>query len=102
MEPLLWGRKQMNKETYITTNSTTCFEGKRFFNLRRWTANHSDLSAINVDVHGVSIAGEPGAYTYTPTVIERKNYASLWRPLPYSEVRKCPNLVQNAGYENWK
>lgn len=81
---------------------TTCFEGKRFFNLRRWTANHSDLSAINVDVHGVSITGEPGAYTYTPTVIERKNYASLWRPLPYSEVRKCPNLVQNAGYENWK
>lgn len=81
---------------------TTCFEGKRFFNLRRWTANHSDLSALNVDVHGVSITGEPGAYTYIKTTIEKKNYASLWRPIPYMDVRRCPNLVQNAGYENWK
>lgn len=81
---------------------TTCFEGKRFFNLRRWTANHSDLSAVNVDIHGVSITGEPGSYMYTPTVIEKKNYPSLWRPIPYMDVRRCPNLVQNAGYENWK
>jgi len=77
---------------------TTCFEGNRFFDLRRWTADHSDLSAINVEVHGISIDGS----SYTETVIEKKNYPSLWRPLPYLEVRRCPGLVQNAGYESWK
>lgn len=77
---------------------TTCFEGTRFFDLRRWTANHSDLSAINVEVHGVSIDGS----NHSETVIEKKNYPSLWRPIPYLEVRRCPNLVQNAGYESWK
>lgn len=81
---------------------TTCFEGNRFFNLRRWTADHSDLSSINVDVHGMEISEKFGHYTYTPTVVERKNYPSLWRPIPYSEVRRCSNLVQNAGYDNWK
>lgn len=81
---------------------TTCFEGMRFFNLRRWTADHSELSAINTDVHGVNIKEENGIYTYTQTVIEKKNYPSLWRPLPYKEVRRCPGLVQNKGWENWK
>lgn len=81
---------------------TTCFEGNRFFNLRRWTANHEDLSSINVDVHGMEISERYGHYTYAPTVVERKNYPSLWRPIPYTEVRRCSNLVQNAGYENWK
>jgi len=81
---------------------TTCFEGTRYYDLRRWTANHSDLSAINTDVHGMSIVEGENGDTYTETVIERKNYPSLWCPLPYLEVRRCPNLVQNAGWENWK
>ena len=81
---------------------TTCFEGTRFYDLRRWTASHSDLSSVNVDVHGVEITRGAGSYTYSPTVIEQKNYPSLWIPIPYKEVRRCPNLVQNAGYENWK
>lgn len=82
---------------------TTCFEGNRFFDLRRWTADPSDLSAINVDIHGVSITGdEASGYNYLPTVIERKNYPSLWRPIPYLEIRRCPNLVQNKGWESWR
>ena len=81
---------------------TTCFEGMRFLDLRRWTSDPGDLSAINVNVHGVSIAGSPGTYSYTASDIEKKSYPSLWRPLPYTEVRKCPNLIQNAGWESWK
>ena len=77
---------------------TTCFEGMRYFDLRRWTADHSDLSSINVSVHGVSIQSG----TYTETTIEDKKYPSLWAPLPYMDVRRCPNLLQNAGWENWK
>lgn len=82
---------------------TTCFEGIHFFNLRRWTANHDDLSAINVDVHGVKITGNViDGYDYTTTLIEHKNYPSLWIPLPYLDVRRCPNLVQNRGWESWR
>lgn len=81
---------------------TTCFEGMRFYNLRRWTADHSDLSAINVDVHGAAVTASGIGYDYSVVTIEHKNYPSLWLPIPYLEVRRCPNLIQNRGYENWK
>ena len=81
---------------------TTCFEGTRYYDLRRWTANHNDLSAINVPVHGVSITGDAAPYSYAQTTIETKNYPSLWNPIPYLDIRRCPNLIQNKGYENWK
>lgn len=82
---------------------TTCFEGVHFYNLRRWCANTSDLSDINVDVHGVTVRGNVASgFTYVETTIESKNYPSLWVPLPYMEVRRCPNLVQNKGWESWR
>ena len=40
--------------------------------------------------------------TYVTNVIETKAFPSLWNPLPYTEMRKCPNLVQNKGWESWK
>lgn len=81
----------------------TCFEGMHFYNLRRWTADHDDLSAINVDVHGVSVTGRlTDGYSYSQTIMERRNYPSLWVPLPYMDVRRCPNLLQNKGWESWR
>lgn len=82
---------------------TTCFEGVHFYNLRRWTSSAEDLSAINVDVHGVKVSGNAkDGYYYDAITIERKNYPSLWVPIPYLDVRRCPNLVQNKGWESWK
>lgn len=82
---------------------TTCFEGMRFFDLRRWTSDPDDVSALNVTVHGVTLTGNgSGGYTYATTDLEKKNYPSIWRPIPYLEIRRCPNLVQNKGWENWK
>ena len=82
---------------------TTCFEGMHFFNLRRWIENPTDMSSINIPVHGVAVEeNADGGFTYTRRVIENKNYPSQWCPLPYAEVRRCPNLVQNMGWENWK
>lgn len=81
----------------------TCFEGYRYYNLRRWTANHDDLSAINVAVKGAVVSGEVGARSYNlDNELEKKGYPSLWNPLPYMDVRRCKNLVQNKGWENWK
>lgn len=81
----------------------TCGEGFRYYNLRRWTADHENLSAINTTVHGVSITlGDDGVPSYAKTELETKKYPSLWNPLPYTEVRKCPGIKQNKGWESWK
>lgn len=74
----------------------TCFEGWRFINLRRWGATVDDL---NVDVHGIYIY-EDG--TILHPVIETRKFPSQWMPIPYYDVRRCKNLVQNAGWESWK
>ena len=77
----------------------TCFEGHEFFNSRRWA---SDVSEINVPIRRVVITGEGDDPTYDYEAISTLNYPSLWQPIPYMEVRRCPNLVQNKGYETWK
>ena len=73
----------------------TFLEGNRFWDLRRWGATASELSA---PVSGVRISGSK----YSVQEIERKSYASPWMPIPYLEIRKCPGIVQNAGWESWK
>lgn len=79
----------------------TCFEGERYYNLRRWATSASDL---NVPVHRVKITrGYSGEEVFDYNeVVENLSYPSLWAPLPYMEVRRCPNLVQNEGWESWK
>lgn len=81
----------------------TCFEGDRYFNLRRWAR---DASELDMELHGVKIrqgfsGGSDMEYDYT-TVVEQLEYPSLWSPLPYMEIRRCPNMVQNEGWETWR
>ena len=77
----------------------TCFEGARFFHLRRWGASAAQLS---IPVHGVRIQSAEGGNTYKYEVVETKGFPSPWLPIPYLEVRKCEHIVQNAGWETWK
>ncbi|MBQ7771705.1 MAG: RagB/SusD family nutrient uptake outer membrane protein [Bacteroidales bacterium] len=77
----------------------TCFEGHDFYNSRRWA---TDVSEINVPIKRVLITGEGDATTYNYETVTTLNYPSLWQPIPYLEVRRCPNLVQNKGFESWK
>ena len=77
----------------------TCFEGARFFHLRRWGATAAQVS---IPVHGVRISGGEGGNTFRYETIETKSFPSPWLPIPYLEVRKCGQLVQNAGWETWK
>ena len=74
----------------------TCFEGWRFINLRRWGATTAEL---NVPVHGIQISADG---TITHPVVETRNFPSEWMPIPYYDMRRCGNLVQNAGWESWK
>lgn len=67
-----------------------CFEGHRFWDLRRWKAD------LNETAKGMSITGT----TYTPIEVETRNYADYmnYGPLPYGEVLKFPELQQNKGW----
>lgn len=77
----------------------TCFEGERYYNLRRWAKS---LNEVNGEIHGIKITGTAPDLKYEKVVVETLNFPSLWNPLPYLDVRRCPNLVQNEGWESWK
>ncbi len=67
-----------------------CFEGFRFWDLRRWKMD------INVTAKGISIS----ANNYTEIPVENRPYENYmyYGPIPYSEVLKYNNLIQNMGW----
>lgn len=77
----------------------TCFEGDRYYNFRRWA---TDVSEINKPIHMAKISNQSGLISYEYPVVETLKYPSLWAPIPYTEIRKCPKLLQNQGWETWK
>lgn len=78
----------------------TCFEGMRFYDLRRWTTNIADL---NKAAHGVNIIkNTDNTFTYSKVEVEQRNFKSAYLPIPYSEIMKMSNLVQNEGWEGWE
>ena len=77
----------------------TCFEGDRYYNLRRWA---TDVSEINKPIHMAKISNQSALISYEYAVVETLKYPSLWAPIPYTEIRKCPKLLQNQGWETWK
>jgi hypothetical protein len=66
-----------------------CFEGSRFWDLRRWKESITDPAK------GVNINNN----VYTISTIENRQYADYmyYGPLPYNDVLK-ENLLQNKGW----
>jgi hypothetical protein len=83
----------------------TCFEGMRFYDLRRWTTDADWQSVINVPVHGAyvtQVAGTPATYTYNLNyVVENRNLPSPYNPIPYNEMMRMSKLIQNEGWPSW-
>ncbi|SEJ48790.1 Starch-binding associating with outer membrane [Dyadobacter sp. SG02] len=79
----------------------TCFEGLRFFDIRRWTTNLTDL---NKPVRMAEITrNSDGTFQYKlDEVVEARSYSSAFLPIPYDEMLRMSNLVQNDGWEAWK
>lgn len=71
-----------------------CFEGYRFWDLRRW-----DLP-LTEPARGMRIEQIERKDVYTEFTVERRAFENYMRfaPLPYSEVLKFSNLRQNAGW----
>lgn len=72
-----------------------CFEGFRFWDLRRWKSN------LGESAQGMNIQGTTAAPTYTriPSVEDRifKDYM-YYGPIPYFETIKFNKLEQNKGW----
>jgi hypothetical protein len=67
-----------------------CFESFRFWDLRRWKAN------LNETVRGMDVNNA----SYVGIEVERRAFDDYmyYAPIPYSELLKYGNLVQNAGW----
>jgi hypothetical protein len=83
----------------------TCFEGMRFYDLRRWTTDADWESVINVPVHGAyitQVAGPPVSYTYNLNyLVDNLNLPSPYNPIPYNEMMRMSKLIQNEGWPSW-
>lgn len=79
----------------------TCFEGFRFYDLRRWG---TPLAELNKPVHGAHIIkNADGTFTYDLNFeVEDRQFSSHFLPIPYDEMLRMDKLVQNEGWEAWK
>lgn len=77
-----------------------CFEGDRFFDLRRWAA---DAGELNRPVSRAVIAptGDDAGAVYSSEPVENRRFASRWLPIPYAEMQRSPGMIQNEGWESW-
>lgn len=91
LESIKNNKEQMRQLIRNERRLELCFEGFRFWDLRRWDANLTETAK------GVSIRS--GAYTVLPSVESRvfQNYMK-YGPIPYSEVLKYSALEQNQGW----
>lgn len=74
-----------------------CFEDHRFWDIRRWK-----IGPETATVYGVKILRDEatGRLTYSKEVVEDRKWESkmYFYPIPYAEIMKNPNLVQNPGW----
>jgi hypothetical protein len=79
----------------------TCFEGIRFFDLRRWSTG---TESLNRPVHKAHIIrNEDNTFTYNFTEeVESRIFPSAYLPIPYQEVLRMNKMVQNEGWDSWK
>ncbi|MDO4208863.1 MAG: RagB/SusD family nutrient uptake outer membrane protein [bacterium] len=71
-----------------------CFEGFRFWDLRRWKAD------IKQEAKGISITNSGAGKKYEVISVETRNFKDngYYGPVPYDQILNFPSLVQNAGW----
>ncbi|MGV8826988.1 MAG: RagB/SusD family nutrient uptake outer membrane protein [Breznakibacter sp.] len=91
LQSVINDKEKMREVIHNERRLELCFEGFRFWDLRRWK---KDITAA---AQGMSITG--GDYEILPAV-EKRAYQEYmyYGPIPYDEVNKFSNLIQNAGW----
>jgi hypothetical protein len=74
-----------------------CFEEHRFFDVRRWKLGET---VFNGPVKGMKITKNGSVLTYTPFVVETRQFitANYLFPITQSDINKVTKLDQNPGY----
>ena len=107
MPPLPTGlsKDEMREKIKHERRIELCFEGHRFYDLRRW----KEGDKLGAPIHGVVITptgfnekGRPTGFTYEVEKVEDRVWRDCmyWWPIPYAEIVKYPNsgLEQNPGW----
>lgn len=98
-EVALAGAEKFNEFVLNERRIETCFEGMRFYDLRRTTTTVAEL---NKAAFGIDIIKSNNTYSYSKVEVEPRNFKSAYLPIPYSEIMKMSNLVQNEGWDGWE
>lgn len=72
-----------------------CFEGHRFYDIRRWEDN------MNETITGVTITkNNDGSFAYQRKDVVQPSYFDYMQygPLPFNELLKTDNITQNQGW----
>ncbi len=95
------GKSAFNEFVKNERRLELCFEGIRFYDLRRWT---TDLASLNKPVRMAKVTkNADGSFSYKlDEVVETRSYTSAYLPIPYDEMLRMSNLVQNEGWDTWK
>ena len=91
LEACAASKEQMRELIRNERRLELCFEGFRFWDLRRWKAN------LNEPVYGISWNGN----SYQKITVEERSYEDYMYccPIPNSEILKYSNLIQNKGWK---
>lgn len=82
-------RKLIRQERFVEL----CFEGKRWFDLRRWM----DEDALKQPLRAVEITKNGPNFTYQPYKLEDRTFDKkmYFYPIPQTEINKLPEWAQN-------
>lgn len=99
-EVVVAGNDAFNQFIKTERRIETCFEGMRFYDLRRWTTTMDEL---NKAVRMVRIIkNTDGTFNYNFNgEVESRIFRSAYLPIPYSEILRMDNLEQNEGWDTW-
>lgn len=104
LEECATSKEKMRELIHNERRLELCFENHRFWDLRRW----NEMSKLNEPIKGMRVtqtdekgATGPGSYEVFTLPDEPRNYQDymVYGPIPYSEILKWSNLLQNDGWK---
>lgn len=86
-------RDRLRKERRVEL----CFEGHRFWDLRRWKIGDKAISIYGLNI----LKTEEGVYSLEKKLVQKRYWDDKMYhyPIPETELRKNNNLLQNEGWK---
>jgi hypothetical protein len=76
-----------------------CFEGHRFFDLRRWgLAESGNQDALGIIITPTNASNTTFSYQVDTVQVRQWEPSFYYYPIPRSEIEANPNLTQNPDY----